>query len=266
MIEWLTGNKEWFFSGLGIFIVTCFFSGVTAIATLWLKGRGERKKRKHLQLTEKTVKFEIPIAEGEIGNDLLSVSYEGKQYKHLCHYTLTALNVGSVAIEDQKLLLSLPEGSVVLEQVVRPTNSFVKIGIERTSDTNEFLYTIDRLEHGDRVVITILTDLAGLEAIHCSPRGVDSIDYSREKSETTTDLDVFIYFVAAIILAGTVPFIGGILQALVVIAGSSLFVRIAKLYILNKKSDSEALVINGGINMSDSAVFQINQPTSSTKE
>ena len=265
MEDWITGNKEWFLSGAGIFIVTCFFSSMSAIATLWLKARSERKKRKRLQLTEKLVRFEFPIAQGEIDSSSLSVSYEGEQYKHLCHYTLYALNSGSSAIEGQNLLLSFPGDALIIKQVVRPGNSSIKIDVERMVGSNETLYSIDRLEPGETLLITVLANFAGSNSISCTPRGVDNIDYPRGKPDAISDIETLVYFVVAFILAGAFPAIGGMLQGVVVFVSAPHLVRMAKEYVASKKTDGKSVVINGGIRMSDAAAVNIGQIADITK-
>lgn len=261
MEEWIAGNKEWFLSGAGIFVVTCFFSSVTAIITFWLKSRSEGKKRKRLQLTEKLVRFELPAAQGEVDSSSLSVSFEGQQYKHLCHYTLFALNSGSIAIEGQNLLLSFPEDALIIKRVHRPGNSSIKLGVEQIVGSSETLYSIDRLEPGETLLITVLANLAGSSSISCTPRGVDNIDYPREKTESISDIETLVYFVAAFILAGALPIIGGMLQGIVVLISSPHLVRMAKEYMTNKKTDGKSVIINGGIRVSDAAAVNISQLT-----
>lgn len=261
MGTWIFQNKEWFLSGVGIFIITAIFSFFSVLATLLFKNRSERKKRKHLQLAEKLVKFELPRAEGKIDNKSLSVSYKGKEYKHLCHYTLLLENSGDSAIENLSLLFSLPLDALILEQIEEVSHSPIKINSEKISDTNDLLYSINRLESRETLLLTILINVEDSSAINCKPRGVDNIDYSWGKASSTSDIEYLVSFIAAFVVAGALPFLGSVMQGLVVLASAPLLVRMSKT-LFNKKNTGNIVNVSGGINLADDATVNVHQSDS----
>lgn len=266
MANWIIQNKEWFLSGAGIFIITGIFSFLSVVMTLWLKGRTERKKKRRLQLSEKLVKFGIPHAEKSIDNGQLLVSYKGKEYKHLCHYSVFIENSGTSAIENQSLLFSFPKETLILEKVVEPSSPLINVSHEELNSANENLYKIDRLEQGESLTISILINAEDPESIKCTPRGVDSFDYIWGKSGSTSDIEILVLFMAVFIFADTVPFISSVLQGLVVLASAPVIVRMARSLISNRKSHGNSVTIVGGIQTSEDGVVNINQSSSNPKD
>ena len=96
MIEWLNQNKEWFFSGIGIFLIGSIISFASIILTLIFKSRQERKKRKKLSVSYSTSSFEIPISDNtNISSEHVKVSYHGKEYENLYLYNIKLTQTAS---------------------------------------------------------------------------------------------------------------------------------------------------------------------------
>ncbi len=259
MEDWIIQNKEWFLSGAGIFVIGGVFSFLSVLFTLWFKSRSEKKKIKRLLLSEKLVKFELPDAEGEIDNSALLVSYRGNEYKHLCHYTISITNAGIGAIETQKLLFSFPNNTSILEFFENASNSSINLRSEKIEKTNDILYSVDRLEPGEKISISMLANSEDSDSIECKPRGVDNIDYIWGKTSSTSDIEVLVVLLAAFIFVDIVPLIGNVLQGLVILASAPVLVRITESLISQRRSAGNVVNISGGFNVADEAMVNVNQ-------
>jgi hypothetical protein len=257
--DWIVQNKQWLFSGAGILVITTVFSIISIIVTLVIKSRADKKSRKKLQLIEDIVKFELPNAEEQFDSNALSVSYKDESYKHLCHYSVSVKNIGSIAIENQNLLLSIPESGKVIERNTKTCNSSIKVTEQSTSIEKDNLYIIDRLEADEDVTITFLVNLDESHLIKCTPRGVDGIDYSNNKPESSNDMEALVFLLAVFIMVDMVPFVGSALQALVVIASSPRLIKIALSLLNHQKNRDNVVNISGGIKMTQESNLSIEQ-------
>ncbi|HCG8095794.1 hypothetical protein WOB65_22925 [Vibrio parahaemolyticus] len=259
MQNWILQNKDWLFSGAGIFVVTTVFSIISIIVTLVLKSRTDKKARKKLQILEDLVKFELPNADEQFDSKALSVSYKNESYKHLCHYSVSLKNTGSVAIEKQNLLLSIPEAGKIIERNAKACHSSIEIKEQPTSLENDKLYVIDRLEADEEISITLLVNVEDSHLIECTPRGVDGIDYVKNKPTSSNDMEVLIFLLAVFIMVDMVPFVGSGLQALVVVVSSPRLIKIGLSLLNSQKNRDNVINISGGIRMAEDSNISIEQ-------
>jgi hypothetical protein len=257
--DWIVQNKDWFLSGAGIFIVSGIFSFLSVFVTLWFKGKGEKKKRKHLQLSEELVKFELPQTGKSIDNSSLSVSYEGSEYKHLCHYTIFLKNTGFSSIENQDLLFSFPKKILILKETKEVSLSSINLTSKKIKNTADIQYRIDRLESGETVSISILINAEDSESIICKPRGVDNIDYIWGKTSSTNDIERLVFFLAIFVFADMVPFVSSAIQGAIVLVSAPLLVKMAGAISNSKKSTGNIVNISGGLHASDETMLNIHQ-------
>ncbi|WP_200284593.1 hypothetical protein [Rhabdochromatium marinum] len=118
-MEWLTENRDWFFSGAGIFIASSVASLLSVFVTLWWKSRSERKRRKKLRISQMLNKFSSPTSEksANVEPEHFKVSYKGTEYENLTVYYLSVMNVGSPAIENQRIHVVLPKNAKIIETI-----------------------------------------------------------------------------------------------------------------------------------------------------
>ncbi|MEZ8283120.1 hypothetical protein AB6C51_23120 [Vibrio splendidus] len=256
----IMSNKEWLFSGIGIFVVTAISGTFSVLGTLWIKNRNQNKQRKKLHITSKLVKFDLPSNNNGIDNSNLSVSYKSHQYKHLNYYSIVASNMGEIAIENQKLFFNIPEKANVVEESIQPSNSLITVVKEDDLSNSDVVYSIDRLEKGEEVSITYLIDLDATEKLKFIPRGVDNIDYNHDKSQVASnDLEHLIILLALFIFAGTAPMLGGMLQGAILLFSSPTLVRFIRSRLTNSSEPAKYIQISGDINVDKNGNFIIDQ-------
>lgn len=260
MQEWLLLNKEWVFSGVGISVTTITFSILSAIVTLWLKSRQQKKSRKKLQIISKLVKFDLSSDGGGIDSKSLLVSYKSKEYKHLCHYSVKVNNIGDSAIENQTLLFTIPESAQVVETSIQPSHSSISTTSKHLNETQDIVYTIDRLEGYESVSISYLVNIEKAELIKCTPRGVDNIDYSYDNKESSTnDTELLVMLIAVFIFVDMVPLIGSAMQSLIVFVSAPVIVRMVRS--LSDKNTGQEKTINfaGDVYVNEKATLVVDQ-------
>lgn len=260
MQEWLQVNREWVFSGVGIFVITVTFSALSAIVTLLLKRRYQRKLRKKLQVVTNIVQFDLSADESGIDNDAILVSYKSQEYRHLCYYSVKVSNTGDSAIEKQSLLFTIPEVANVIESSVQPSNSDISVTRKINDDSQDEVHLIDRLERAESVSITYLVDLEKVDSMGCTPRGVDNIDYSFDnKQSTTNDTELLLMLTAVFIFVDVVPFIGSALQGLIIFASAPIIVKIGRNISFNNRSTGKSVNFTGDITVNESSNLVIDQ-------
>ncbi|CAK8721821.1 Ig-like domain-containing protein [Candidatus Electrothrix laxa] len=258
MEDWINQNKDWFLSGAGIFIISTICSFLSILATLWLKSRRERRKRRRLEFSEEKIKFVIPQTNGKIDKKSLSVSYKGKEYKNLCYYSISVTNTGNVAIENQDLLFTIPSKNPLLERTEETSNSAIKLTIEGVKNSNDFIYKIDRIECEDTFSISMLINIEDPEIVKCLPRGVDNIDYIFEKTNSKkNDIELLFFVLAIFIVADMVPVIGNLLQGIIILFNTPLLVRLLKDLIQSRKKSASIIFNDVTIDITDSSSVTI---------
>jgi hypothetical protein len=95
--------------------------------------------------------------------------------------------------------------------------------------------------------------------IKCTPRGVDAIDYSNSKPTTSNDMEILIFMLAIFIMFDMLPFIGSVLQSLVVIASAPRLIKIGLSLISNQRNKENMVNIAGGIKMTQDSALSIEQ-------
>lgn len=78
-MEWIIKNKEWFFSGAGIFAISSIISIISIIITIIIKSKSEKRKIKNLNIDFELKKISLP--ETDEKNDFthnLNISYKNK--------------------------------------------------------------------------------------------------------------------------------------------------------------------------------------------
>ncbi len=262
-MEWLEQNKDWFLSGAGIFIVSSIVSFLSVVLTLWWKSRIERKKKKKLKVVSALSRFSIPSSENNttIPREHIKISYKGKEYENLCVYSAKAQNIGIPAIENQRLHVLLPENADVIEIIEDKSLASIHVNNEQIESTgsNESIYTFERLESNDYWQINFLLDMSPSSNISCKPRGVDNIDYSYKEELDVTEVNKLVIYISTFVFSDMIPFFGGLIRALVVIAAAPIVIELIKNYSLNQRSNDNILNISGGINVDESGELTINQ-------
>lgn len=261
-MEWITENREWFFSGAGIFAASAIVSLASVFITLWLKSRSERKRRKKLRISQMLNRFTVPTSQksANVSPEHFKVSYKGKEYENLAVYYVSIMNVGIPAIERQKIHIVFPQNAQVIETInEKSLNSII---IEKTElkekNKQEEVYIFDRLEPNDACGITYLLDVEDTSMISYEPRGVDDIEYVRMDEVGRTEIESLIFLFAMFFICGSIPVIGGLAQGVVIIASTP---KLLDFYhkVFSKKSEESSLHIEGGIYVNEDGVINISQ-------
>jgi len=262
-MEWLEKNKEWFLSGAGIFIISSIVSFASVILTLWWKSRIENKKNKKLCISISTTKFSVPSSDDTkcISPDHIKVTYKGNEYGNLCVYTVQIANIGTPAIENQKLHFTVPIGSKIIEVFENKNLESIKLTKEEIENTEkkEIVYEFSRLETNDVCKISYLLDIEDVALISCEPRGVDNIEYSHKDDVEKSEIDKIVIYIATFVFADMVPFIGDFLQGLIIIISSQMIIKIVRKYIKSKRLKDNVLHIWGDIKVDENGQLIINQ-------
>lgn len=258
-MEWIEQNKEWFLSGAGLFLVTSVVSFFSVLFTLWLKSRAERKKRKKLRIGTSTTKFSLPTSSldrKEFANDI-KVIYEGTEYDNLCIYTVSVCNIGSKAIQNQRIHLVSPANRKVIKTFHEKSLNSIKISKEEHN--GEYIYTFERLETDDCCSISFLMELDNFEKIACEPRGVDDIDYIKSGDVESSEIEILVYIVAAFVFSDFIPLFGDFLQGMVVLASAPIILKLYKRHFSNSRKSENSLTISGDVNINEKGVLMIKQ-------
>lgn len=256
MFDWIQYNKDWFLSGAGIFIVSSLIAVASSLLTLYTKFRSDRKSIKILSVHTKLNKYKI---EDSLQKGELAVSYKGKLYDNLCQYLVIVENTGQVAIEGQKLLLKFPPECVKIDFSIKRSSQIIQLEQETypTEDVQEELHSFQRLEPSDKITISYMLNTTDSENIDIQPRGVDGVRYNLKGYEGISELQNLIVFFAIFLVLGIIPFIGELLQALVVLIASKTIIHVLnELYDKDRKKKSVEI---NSIKMTDTSVLSIRQ-------
>ena len=256
MLEWIELNKEWFLSGVGVFAVTAIIAVFSSLLTLYLKLRSDKKKKKIISIQTKINKYKIETASND---DDLAVSYKGKAYKNLCQYLVSVENVGPVAVEGQKLLVSFPRICQKIEFQISKSSNTIKHDTEvfSSEDQDEELLTLQRLEPSDKVEFSYILDSEIIDEIDAQPRGVDGVEYNLKGYESISELRHLISYVALFLLIGAIPIVGSMLQVLVLLAASSTIINVVE-EIRAQNRNAKTLTITN-VRMDGDSTFTVNQ-------
>lgn len=259
MINLIEQNKEWIFSGVGISVISSFFSAITFVFTWLIKNRIEKKKRKRLQIESITNKLEIPNIEKHQNNDLLNIAYKQKTYKNLCYYSVNLNNTGEKVIENQNLLFCFPDDTIIVENVHKTSNSLINIETNETQNKNEIHVIINRLETNDNVLFSFLINTNEPEKIKYIPRGVDSIDYIKDKTNNMNDISKLINIVVIFIFLDFVPYISTLLKAILILVSSPIWVRIISTLLDKGYNINNSVYLHEKFSLHDNSKLNINQ-------
>lgn len=282
MFEWISANRDWVFSGVGVFVVTSLTSLISVSATIWIKNRSENRKRKRLEATTFFHPYALPRNYKGISNADLKVSYKGAPYENLCLYCVDFRNNGRVAIEKQTAVIQVPNRTDIIDSFEKTNSSLLRYE-KHESSSNDFLemvFIFNRMEAGDDVSLCFVFNFASdIEKPKCSLRGVDNIDYvfrgADFKPELDSDIKYALLLVGAILFADLVPWVGTLLQFLIFILGIPVFTRLASRiansnqrpsfnYMIridgNVDAGSEGTVLIGSGGASQVKTFQVTSP------
>lgn len=248
-MEWINTNKDWFFSGAGIFIINSIVGIISIIGTVVVKSYVEKKKNKKLNINFELKKISLPETD-EINqlSQNLNVSYNNKEYKNLCYIIIDIKNTGLVAIENQSILINFPDETIFIEKYEKFCNSTIKI-ISETEDSYEnnieIVKKINRLESNDNLRFTYLVDASDSERINVQPRGVDDINYSGNNLYKS-EMDIYQKFLMIIVLyifVDSIPIIGRYLKVFVIIFNSYTITSIIMKLFNSKKIGPQNIMI-----------------------
>lgn len=222
-MDWLEQNKDWVFSGAGIAAITALIAILSSLITYQIN----KRLRKKLTLNTNLKQYKLNLRQHQ-ANDAdrikdLKVTYKDISYDNLCEFIVIAKNTGVVAIENQHLLVKLPENCSLIDIFTEKSSQVIETEQQKIQGTEslECLHRLSRLEPSDKVTLTYMIDTQITERISCEPRGVDEIDYDYSGSRIARDLhqSLVLYF-SLFILCGSLPFIGKIFQSLVVLVAA----------------------------------------------
>lgn len=266
-MTWLEENKEWFLSGAGIFLISSIVSFASIILTLWFKSRSEKKKLKKLLILSNTTKFSAPALTQfqDISVDNMSISYKGQEYKDLSLFSIQIKNIGMPAILQQKLHLTIPLDSIVIEFSEEKSMESIIVKKQELIGKNkkEIIYTLDRLESNDIFNALYLINTKNEEEITCDARGVDGIEYYHKDEIDRPQIEKLITYFAVFIFAGAIPF-GDSIRAVIVLMASPLLISLYKSHIKNRDNDKNSITVHGGIRVDESGTLHINQMSKET--
>lgn len=265
MIEWLEHNKEWFFSGLGIFIISSVISFASIILTLWWKSHLEKKKIKKLSILTNIRKFSIPTLDNtnNISSEHIKVSYKGSEYENLCMYNIELKNISHLAIENQRLHIVSPINLKIIE--VFESKSLESIKIEKEEILNdekkEIIYKVERLETNDTYTILYLLDIEDTTLVNFELRGVDNISYIYKDDINQYEIERIIIYIAMFIFVDVIPVFGSFIQAIIIIGLIPFIIDLIKKYKTSKLTNDNILNINGNIKIDKDGELYITQQT-----
>lgn len=262
-MDWLTQNREWVFSGVGLFIISAVVSLLSVVITLWWKARNERKRKKKLHVSQTVTQFTVPEekSSGSVTPEHFKVSYKGIEYENLSAFYVSLTNVGLPAIERQRLHIVLPANAKVVERFEEKRLDSIAVSKKEEAGNNmiEEIYTFDRLEPNDTYGITYLINLSDISALHYEMRGVDDIEYVKSGEIERSEIQKLIELVALFLFVGSIPFVGGAAQAAIVLAGAPLILELYRKTFGQSRVPENSVSITGGIKITQDGVLQISQ-------
>lgn len=262
-MDWIEQNKQWFLSGAGIFLISSIVSFCSVLLTLWWKAKIEKSKKKKLKISSAATKFQTQTTKDikGIGHDKLKISYMGREFENLCCFSVKFENIGSCAIENQKIHLVVPADADIVDFFERRKfESIIQTKSEIASEkTTEIIFNYERLEPKDSCVISYLVNIKDISLIKCEPRGVDGISYLKDNDIDTSDINKLVLYIATFVFANTVPWAGSFIQALLILISAPIIIDIARNYLNFKKINNNIININNGIDVNKDGVITINQ-------
>lgn len=223
-----------------------------ATLTLIVKIYAERRRRKIVSINITKQQFALPpiATQSHLPSEDLTVSYKNQHYKNLSLYTTKIENVGYGGVNNQKLIFVLPRRASLVDQFLTITPASLKYQEEdnTTEEKLEKVYSFDRVEKGDNIVISFLLDYDNLDQVQCLPRGIDDVEYiignQEYQNEVEQNLQKLIGFLALFVAVGSLPLIGGMFQSLVLITATPFIVRFASLTTAYKRRPSDHIEIH----------------------
>lgn len=144
--------------------------------------------------------------------DKLKVTYEDDEVTSAFHFTVQLVNTGTEPIEDQPILLSLPEGSTIIDYRIEtePKKLFGPITEKKTAG-NELSLEIALLNEQNRVTIDVFSIENPSPAIDVSlkNKGVQTRVYTPKSVNNLLSSLSADSWLAALIGFSTVPILGG---------------------------------------------------------
>lgn len=166
-----------------------YFTGglAGAFLTYILKTWDEKRKRRIISLNITDLSLSLPNV-GSVGVlpfRHLKVSFEGQEFDHLRLYTVLVYNTGFRGVEGLKLAFSFPEDITVIRSVISSEPLSIPCTVDTTvqNESKETVYSLGRLEKGDRIRLAFLVDTRTTLEIKCLPRGVDDVEFITSKDE-----------------------------------------------------------------------------------
>ena len=254
-MTWLNENKEWFFSGTGIFIVSSIFSIISIVFTIILKEWVEKKKKKKLNLKLNLEKiFLHNLDKDELFSNNLHVLYENQEYANLCYIEIFVKNIGTIAIREQGILLSLPKETILIDKHEVFSNSTIKVINDTETiygDNKEIVKKIDRLEPEEYASFVYIVDTKEVEKINVKQRWEsDTIYIEDNKLKSSTDIyGKLLLIIAYFIFFDSLPFVGGYFKTLVLIINFSTLKEIIVMLLTKKEAVENNIMIKGNNNL-----------------
>lgn len=229
--------------------ITPWLTGGVAgsILTLLSKTISDNKQKKKLYIDIELTKFRLPIENlhNNLPDDILKVSYQGKEYDYLCLYRVSLKNTGRVGINNQNLVITIPVHSKIIKTFEKSSPLSIKPKKEYKNNKNsiDVIYSFDRLEPEDSYDIFTTLDSHKSEEINCIPRGVDNILYSYgkniNKSEIEQSVIKLILALAIFVLVPDATVFTNIIQSIIVITCISPVLIILNSFKFNDKVASK---------------------------
>lgn len=260
MLNWIEINREWFLSGVGVFAVSIFLAVVSSLLTLYIKFRSERKSRREISIQTKLNVYEI---EKSLNHEHLAVSYKGVTYKNLCQYIILVNNSGPVAVDMLSILVTLPKSCKKIDFSASKSSDSLLVSKEQFSSENktEELHNIKRIEPSDAITFSYILDTEFREKIDIQPRGVDGVRYHMKGYESIPKLRQLISYAAIFLFIGAIPFVGTMLQVLVLLAASNTIINVVEEF-RNKNLNTKIEI--GNIEMGNDSMLTVTNTNDST--
>lgn len=235
MSNWLEQNKEWIFSGVGITIILTTVSIFSSLIGYCVKALTDRKTRQILSIkTDKTI-YKIVSRNPQAD---MKVTYKDKLYNNLCEYSVTIRNIGLKSIQNFLFVIKVPIDCSIIDDFKDKSSGLIELNINRLEPSAKRLKTPELIEYkcvcnnlrpSDYIIITYIIDTNRPERIKFDPRS-DDIEYDYKGSELTSEEDIkrLILYFALLILFGSIPLIGKILQSLLILVISPTLLRLIK--------------------------------------
>ena len=245
-----------------------------SILTLLSKTISENRQKKKLYIDIELTKFSLPTEnlQNNPSRDIFKVSYQGKEYDHLCLYHVSLKNAGTVGIDKQNLVITIPLKSKIIETFEKSSPLSIKPEKEKKNNENsiDIVYSFDRLEPQDSYEIFITLDSQQSEEIQCIPRGVDNITYLYNKeinrSEIEQSVTRLILAYAMFILIPYAPIVSNIIKSTIVVFCISPVLTILNSFKFNGKVPSKYEILFSNVEVgNDFTIGDVTQRISKTK-